>query len=79
MFDHLKLNCDAVNTVFMCKFGIKYQYAGRAVCAYAYVFWKRPGCVLIGACSLIRTNTVYQIYLLYINLTNYRKSEVPVV
>ena len=26
---------------------------------YAYVFGKRPGCVLIGACALIRTNTVF--------------------
>ena len=42
----------------MCKIGIKYQYACQAVCAYAHDFRKRPGCVLIGACALIRTNTV---------------------
>ena len=58
VFDHLWLSCDAVNTVFMCKIGIKYQYASRAVCAYAYVFWETAGCGLIGACALIRTNTV---------------------
>ena len=29
------------------------------MCAYAYVFRKRPGCALIGACVLIRTNTVF--------------------
>ena len=42
----------------MCKIVIKCQYASRAVCAYAHVFQKRPGCALIGACALIRTNTV---------------------
>ena len=61
VFDHLRLSCDAVNTVFMCKIGIKYQYASRAVCAYAYVVEKLPGCALIGACVLIRTNTVLSV------------------
>ena len=28
------------------------------MCAYAHIFRKRPGCALIGACALIRTNTV---------------------
>ena len=46
------------NTVFMCKIGLKYQYASRTVCTYAHGFQKRPGCALIGACALIRTNTV---------------------
>ena len=58
VFDHSWLSCGAVNTVFMCKIGIEYQYASRAVCAYAYVFGKRPGCALIGAYALIRKNTV---------------------
>ena len=38
--------------------GTKYQYFSRVVCAYAQIFQKRPGCALIGACALIRTNTV---------------------
>ena len=29
VFDHLRLSCDAVNTVFMCKFSIKYQFASQ--------------------------------------------------
>ena len=29
------------------------------MCAYVPTFWKRAGCALIGACALIRTNTVY--------------------
>ena len=29
------------------------------MCAYAHVFQKLQGCVLIGACALIRTNTVF--------------------
>ena len=36
----------------------KYQYASRAVCAYALGFRKRPECGLVGTCTLIRTNTV---------------------
>ena len=44
--------------MILCKIGIKYQYIGRAVCAHAHLFRKRPGCALIGACALIRTNTV---------------------
>ena len=28
------------------------------MCGYEFVFRKRPGCALIGACALIRTNTV---------------------
>ena len=43
----------------MCRIDVKYQYAIRAVCAYACVFLKRPGCALIGACALIRTNMLY--------------------
>ena len=44
--------------VFICKIDVKCQYAGRTLWAYAYVFQKRPGCALIGACVLIRTNAV---------------------
>ena len=57
-FDHLRLSFQAVNTVFICKMCIKYQYASPEVCACTHVFWKRQGCALIGACALIRTNTV---------------------
>ena len=28
-------------------------------CAFMHVFRKHQGCALIGACALIRTNTVY--------------------
>ena len=42
----------------MCKIAEKYQYARRAGCAYAHNFREYPGCALIGACALIRTNTV---------------------
>ena len=59
MFDHLGLSFNAVNMVIMCKFGLKYQYAGRALCAFAHIFRERLGCALIGACALIRMNTVY--------------------
>ena len=38
--------------------GLKYQCFSRAVFAYAQEFRKRPRCALIGACALIRTNTV---------------------
>ena len=27
-------------------------------CAFVHIFWKRPGCGLIGACALIRKYTV---------------------
>ena len=61
MFDHLRLSFNAVNMVSMCKVCIKYQHAiSQKVCAYAHAFRKRPGCALIGACALIRTNTVGQ-------------------
>ena len=42
----------------MCQIAVKYEYASRAVCAYAHIFRKRRGCALIGACALIRMNTV---------------------
>ena len=58
VFDHLRLSFNATNEVFLCRIGVKYQYTIRVVCAYARVFRKRPGCALIGACALIRTNTV---------------------
>ena len=60
VFDHLRMTTDMVNTVFICRIGIKYikQIASRTVCAYAHVFQKLPGCALIGACALIRMNTV---------------------
>ena len=57
-FDRLRLGFNAVNTVFMCKNDIKHQYVSRTVCAYVRAFRKRLGCALIGACTLIRTNTV---------------------
>ena len=59
VFDHLRLNCNAVNNVLLCKNCVKYQYASRAVCSYANVFRNWPGCALIGAVALIRTNTVF--------------------
>ena len=34
-------------------------------CALMRVFRKRPGCVLIGACALIRTNTVIALDVLF--------------
>ena len=37
---------------------VKYQHTIGAVCAYARVFRKRPGCELIGARTLIITNMV---------------------
>ena len=58
VFDHLRLSFYAINTVFLCENCVKYQYAGLAVCAYAHVYQKQPGCALIGACALIRTNMV---------------------
>ena len=58
MFDNFSLKFNAVNMVLMCTIGVNYQYASRAVCAYAHVFCNQAGCALIGACVLIRTNTV---------------------
>ena len=43
----------------MCKIGNKYQYVSGAVCASVLAFRKRLWCALIGACALIRTNSVY--------------------
>ena len=43
----------------MCKIGVKYYYASLGVCAYAPVCGKRPRSALIGACALIRMNTVH--------------------
>ena len=65
VFDHMRLSVNDVNTVFLCKKCVKYQYARRALCAYARVFQKRPGCALIGACALIRTNTVCVAFLTF--------------
>ena len=53
VFDHLRLDFNMVNTILMCKIGVIYYNASRAVCAYALDFWKLPGCALIGACVLI--------------------------
>ena len=58
LFDHLKLSFNSVNTVFMCKICVKYQYVSRAVHAYVHAFRKPSGCALIGACALIRINTI---------------------
>ena len=52
------VSINASNAVLVCRIDVKYQYTIRAVCAYAGVFRKRPGCALIGAFALIRTNTV---------------------
>ena len=51
----------------MDKIGIKYQYASRAVCAYADDFLgKRPGCAFIGASVIIRTNTVFNFVTIHV-------------
>ena len=57
------ISFNVVKSQYKCKIGIKYLNASEAVCAYAHVFRKRPGCALIRACALIRMNTVtfYQI------------------
>ena len=52
----------------MCRIDVKYQYTIRAMCTYARVFRKRPGCALIGPCALIRTNTVVRCSVLMVNL-----------
>ena len=44
--------------VLICKIGIKYQYASH-VESCSHNFPKLRWCVLIGACGLIRMNTVY--------------------
>ena len=59
VFDQLILS---FNAILKCKTAEKYHYAHRVVCAYAHDFRIRPGCALIGACALIRTNTVYGKY-----------------
>ena len=38
VFDPLWLSYIAVNTEFICKVDIKFQYVSRAVCAYAHDF-----------------------------------------
>ena len=63
VFDHMRLSFNDVNTVFLCKKYVRYQYARGAVCAYACVFQRRPGCALIGACALIRMNTVIDLFI----------------
>ena len=51
------------DTVFIvCKIGVNYQYVSRAMCAYEHDFQKRLWCVVIGACALIRTNMVVNIF-----------------
>ena len=55
LFDQLRIR---FNVVFMSKIGIEYQYLIRVVWAYTQIFQERTGCALIGACALIRTNTV---------------------
>ena len=52
LFDHLNIS---FNVVLMCKIVIKYQFASRAMCAYAQMLQKRTECALIGACA----NTVF--------------------
>ena len=58
LFDHLRLSFNAFNKVFLYKICVKYQYDCQGVFAYADAFPKQPGCALIGACALIRMNTV---------------------
>ena len=58
VFDCLRMNFNAANTVLMCKTGINTNMlVGQ--CALNHVCQIRPGCVLIGTCALIRTNSVY--------------------
>ena len=55
-------------TVLMCKIGVKYQYANRAVCSYPRfrrILRIRSGYALIRACALRRSNTVYPFPVLY--------------
>ena len=40
------------------KSNVQFKYASRLVCTHTQVVWKRSGCVLIGACALIKTNMV---------------------
>ena len=73
MFHHLRIGLNAVNTALMCKIGTNYQYASQTVCAYDHVFRKRSGCVLIGACALIRMNTVLPLMMLCFYLNNFKQ------
>ena len=61
MFDHLRLSCNVAD-MYLC---VKYQHASGAVCAHV---WKQPECALIGACALIRRNTVADVRLVILNL-----------
>ena len=52
---HLMLSFD---TVFMCKIGVNYE-----PCALMNMFFrKRLRCAVIGACALIRTNMVVNLF-----------------
>ena len=63
VFDHLRFSFNASNPVLMCRISVKYQFTIQAVCAYSYVFFFRKyRGALIGACALIRTNTVIGIH-----------------
>ena len=59
VLNHLRLSLNTVYMVLMCKVGVKYQNASRAVGTYVHYFRICPGCALIGACVLIRMNTVF--------------------
>ena len=62
VFDRLRLSFNAATILLLlCKKYAKCKFASRAVCTYAHVSQKRPGCALIGECALNRTNTVYNI------------------
>ena len=63
VLDHLRFSYNASYVVLMYKIDVKYQYAIRAVCADACVFRKRPGRALIGACPLIKMNTMHLNYI----------------
>ena len=56
---HLILGFD---TVLMCEIVVKYHCSSRGVCVYVLVFRSPPGCALIGACALIKTNTVCTLF-----------------
>ena len=75
VFDHLRFSFNASNAVLMCRISVKYQYTIQAVCAYAYVFQKILGCALIGACALIRTNTVLLMYFKILTESDFQVSK----
>ena len=47
VFDHLWLSCDAVNTVFMCKIGIKCQSGSMRLCICFFFLGNDQGVCLL--------------------------------